>query len=122
MKQSVHNLMGFTIDNNHEFLVVGSFCWGIGDTIEKAMKNARGNGDVSRCYCKIVPKKEFGGKWEICQISGGLSIRNTESWDYKTDKVFQQTWNKNFHVQGNKNGKVIKYGFNLFNPNGMSDD
>lgn len=116
MKKPIHKLMGFKINENYEFLVVGSYCWGAGDTIEKAMKNARSNGDVSRCYCKIVPiYKKTGGKWEICQMTGGLSIINSDKWDYKKDDVFLQTWNKNFHVGGNNNGKVVKYGFDLFN-------
>jgi len=116
MKKPIHTLMGFTIDENHEFLVIGSFTWGTGFTIEKAMKNARNNGDVSRCYCKIVPIYEkTGGKWEICSMTGGLSIINSNEWNYKEDDVFLQTWDKNFHVGGNVNGKVIKYGFDLFN-------
>jgi|ETNmetMinimDraft_35_1059890.scaffolds.fasta_scaffold18751_3 hypothetical protein len=116
MKKPVHNLMGFTMDKNHEFIVVGQFCFGVAETIEDAMKKARSvGGDVSRCYCKIIPKKKFGGEWEICQMTGGISIRNSDKWDYKKDEVFLQTWNKNFHVGGNKSGKVIKYGFDLFN-------
>ena len=115
MKKPVHELMGFETDENHEFLVVGAYCWGLGDTIEKAMKKARASGDVSRCYCKIVPINEkLGGSWDICQMTGGLSVKNSDSWNFKEDEVFLQTWDKNFHVGGNSRGKVTKYGFDLF--------
>jgi len=112
MKKAIHELMGFEINEDYKFLVVGGYCWGTGDTIEEAMKNARANGDVKKCYCKIVPKEK--GEWEICQITGGISIRNKKGWDFKKDEIFLQTWNKDFHVGGNNQGKVTKYGFNLF--------
>ena len=115
MIQPVHKLMGFEIDKNHEFLVVGAYCWGLGNTIEEAIKKARESGDVSRCYCKIVPiNKKTGGSWEICQITGGLSVHNSDDWNYKEDEIFLQTWDKKFHIGGNKRGKITKYGFDLF--------
>ena len=78
MKKPIHKLMGFKINENYEFLVVGSYCWGAGDTIEKAMKNARSNGDVSKCYCKIVPiYKKNGGKWDFMRNAWRLSIAPT---------------------------------------------
>ena len=114
----VHELMDFEIDNNHEFLVVGQFCWGVGNTIEKAMKNAMMNGDVKKAYCLIVPIPEkIGGKWEI-NMFGGTTIYNTSKpkieWDHEKDKIFLQTWRKNFQLSGTSTGKIRKYGFNLF--------
>lgn len=114
----VHKLMGFEIDDNHEFLVVGQFCWGVGRTIEKAMKNARMNGDVKRVYCLIVPiPDKIGGKWEI-DMFGGTTIYNTHEpkieWNHENDKIFLQTWRKNFQLSGTNLGKIRKYGFNLF--------
>ena len=114
----VHKLMGFEIDDNHEFLVVGEFCWGVGNTIEKAMKNARMNGDVKRAYCLIVPiPDKIGGKWEI-NMMGGTTIYNTHEpkieWNHEEDEIFLQTWRKNFQLSGTSLGKIRKYGFNLF--------
>jgi hypothetical protein len=114
----VHKLMDFEIDDNHEFLVVGQFCWGVGNTIEKAMKNAMMNGDVKKAYCLIVPIPEkIGGKWEI-NMFGGTTIYNTSKpkieWDHEKDKIFLQTWRKNFQLSGTSTGKIRKYGFNLF--------
>jgi hypothetical protein len=114
----VHELMDFEIDDNHEFLVVGQFCWGVGNTIEKAMKNAVMNGDVKKAYCLIVPIPEkIGGKWEI-NMFGGTTIYNTSKpkieWDHEKDKIFLQTWRKNFQLSGTSTGKIRKYGFNLF--------
>jgi hypothetical protein len=114
----VHELMDFEIDDNHEFLVVGQFCWGVGNTIEKAMKNAMMNGDVKKAYCLIVPIPEkIGGKWEI-NMFGGTTIYNTSKpkieWDHEKDKIFLQTWRKNFQLSGTSTGKIRKYGFNLF--------
>tara|TARA_Y100000004_G_C8853006_1_gene385582 strand:+ start:453 stop:824 length:372 start_codon:yes stop_codon:yes gene_type:complete len=114
----VHKLMGFEIDDNHEFLVVGQYCWGVGNTIEKAMKNALVYGDVKRVYCLIVPiPDKIGGKWEI-DILGGTTIYNTSKpkieWNHENDKIFLQTWRKNFQLSGTSNGKIRKYGFNLF--------
>tara|TARA_B100001939_G_C16931349_1_gene614031 strand:+ start:1802 stop:2173 length:372 start_codon:yes stop_codon:yes gene_type:complete len=114
----VHKLMDFEIDDNHEFLVVGQFCWGVGNTIEKAMKNAVMNGDVKKAYCLIVPIPEkIGGKWEI-NMFGGTTIYNTSKpkieWDHEKDKIFLQTWRKNFQLSGTSRGQIRKYGFNLF--------
>ena len=119
MKKAVHTLMGFEMDDNHEFLVIGAWCWGLGKTIEQAMKNASVNGDVKRCYCKIVPiEKKTGGRWEICNITGGITVFDSKTWKHKENKVFNQTWNKAFHVGGNKRGRVVKYGFDLFTEGG----
>ena len=114
----VHKLMDFEIDDNHEFLVVGQFCWGVGNTIEKAMKNAVMNGEVKKAYCLIVPISEkIGGKWEI-NMFGGTTIYNTNKplieWDHEKDNIFLQTWRKNFQLSGTSRGKIRKYGFNLF--------
>lgn len=114
----VHKLMGFEIDDNHEFLVVGQFCWGLGSTIEEAMKNARLNGEVKKAYCLIVPiPDKIGGKWEI-DILGSTTIYNTHEpkieWNHEEDEIFLQTWRKNFQLSGTNTGKIRKYGFNLF--------
>ena len=122
MNKAVHTLMGFKMDDSHEFLVVGQYCWGLGITIEEAMNNARQNGDVGKAYCLIVPISEkIGGKWEI-NMFGGTTIYNTHKplieWDHDEDNIFLQTWRKNFQLSGTNSGKIKKFGFNLFTEGG----
>ena len=123
MKKTIQEIVGLKMDKNHEFLVIGGFCWGKGSTIEQAVKNASYNGDVSRAFCSIVPiVSKIGGDWNICQVSGGLTIYNTDNkndpnvktWDYEKDEIFLQLWRKKFHIKATKRGKIQKYGFNLF--------
>tara|TARA_Y100000004_G_scaffold184012_1_gene232482 strand:+ start:246 stop:587 length:342 start_codon:yes stop_codon:yes gene_type:complete len=112
MKKPIHELMGFEINSDYQFLVVGTYCWGTGDTIEEAIKNAFAFGRVKRCYCKIVPKKK--GTWYINDFNSGIHIESKNGWKFKEDKIFMQTWDKHFHIAGNSKGKITAYGFDLF--------
>ena len=116
MKQNkpVHELLNIKITKDYLFLVVGAYCFGTGETIEAALKNANKTGDVSRAYCVLVPTKETGAKWSINGF-GGVSVNNGEKYDVLNNPCFKQLWNKDLHIKGTKRGTVSKFGFGLFN-------